>query len=156
MKKVLLMLSLFSALSMCACERAEGSTGEAAQESPEGGTADYDENYTYEGIDVWSESHGGNGLWSLMTSTAYHNPGLYQRDRIVHSETGRQLAEAILFAERYSGVRTRHCVSSCIRKGWPSRSMQRAANGGCCLRPMRRRTSRFPWCRYSRQPACTA
>ena len=104
MKKVLLMLSLFSALSMCACERAEGSTGEAAQESPEGGTADYDENYTYEGIEVWSESHGGNGLWSLMTSTAYHNPGLYQRDRIVHSETGRQLAEAILFAERYSGV----------------------------------------------------
>ena len=104
MKKVLLMLSLFSALSMCACERAEGSTGEAAQESPEGGTVDYDENYTYEGIEVWSESHGGNGLWSLMTSTAYHNPGLYQRDRIVHSETGRQLAEAILFAERYSGV----------------------------------------------------
>ena len=100
MKKVLMMLSLFSALSMCACERAEGSTGEAAQESQEGGTADYDENYTYEGIEVWSESHGGNGLWSLMTSTAYHNPGLYQRDRIVHSETGRQLAEAILFAER--------------------------------------------------------
>ena len=66
--------------------------------------SEYDRNYTYEGIEFWNQSHNNNGLWSLMTLTAFHNPGLYQREKIVHSETGRQLVEAMLFAEQYNGL----------------------------------------------------
>ena len=32
---------------------------------------------TYDNIQVWDQASSGNGLWSLMTSSAYHNPGLY-------------------------------------------------------------------------------
>ena len=59
---------------------------------------------TYDNIQVWDQAGSGNGLWSLMTSSAYHNPGLYDREAIVHSETGKQLADAIMFADTFNGT----------------------------------------------------
>ena len=59
---------------------------------------------TYDHIQAWDQTGSGNGLWSLMTSSAYHNPGLYDREAIVHSETGKQLADAIVFADTFNGI----------------------------------------------------
>ena len=120
-RSAFVILSVYLILMLCACGRTDADdsgqtflSGDEAQVSVadsseeakafESVTDESDENYTYEGIEVWSESHGGNGLWSLMTSESYHNPALYNRDEIVHSETGRQLAEAIIFSESYQGI----------------------------------------------------